>query len=156
MALTGKKRLFADAVIAGKSNRDAAIAAGYSAKTASAAGSRLVKDPKVVEYLKDRRKDGRKGPLAAASPAPKPPPSFDLGAALAHSDPKTFLMAAMNDLELDPRQRIDAAKALMPFVHQKLGEGGKKDQQNEAAKKVASRFSPAAPPRLAAAGGRKV
>lgn len=154
MALTGKKRLFADAVIAGKSNRDAAIAAGYSAKTASAAGSRLVKDPKVVECLKERNKGAKTAPSPAAAPATSKP--FNLGLALQHDDPKAFLKAAMNDLELDPRQRIDAAKALMPFVHQKLGEGGKKDQQNEAAKKVASRFSPAAPPKLVAAGGKKV
>ncbi len=30
MELTGKHRLFADAVLAGMSNKDAAIAAGYS------------------------------------------------------------------------------------------------------------------------------
>ena len=51
MAFNSKKRLFADAVLAGKSNKDAAIAAGYSAATASAAGSRLVKDKDVVAYL---------------------------------------------------------------------------------------------------------
>lgn len=159
MALTGKKRLFADAVIAGKSNRDAAIAAGYSPKTASAAGSRLVKDPEVMAYLTERRKGARKGGKAAAAPAeppPKPVPKFDLAAALQHSDPKAFLLAAMNDLELEPRQRIEAAKTLMPFMHKKLGEGGKKEQQGEAARKVASRFAPAAPPKLVAAGGKKV
>jgi len=156
MALTGKKRLFADAVIAGKSNKDAAIAAGYSAKTASAAGSRLVKDPEVAKYLRERKKTGRKEPVAPAEAPPKPAPKFDLAAALKHSDPKAFLLAAMNDLELEPRQRIEAAKTLMPFMHKKLGEGGKKEQREEDAKKVAGRFSQAAPPRLAAAGGRKV
>jgi phage terminase small subunit len=44
----------------------------------------------------------------------------------------------------------------MPYTHQRLGEGGKKDQKNAEAKKVASRFSPAAPPKLVAAGGKKV
>lgn len=156
MALTGKKRLFADAVIAGKSNRDAAIEAGYSAKTASAAGSRLVKDPEVAKYLKERKKAGRKEPAASAESPPKPAPKFDLSAALQHSDPKAFLLAAMNDLELEPRQRIEAAKTLMPFMHQKLGEGGKKEQQQANAQKVASRFAAAAPPKLVAAGGKKV
>ena len=73
-----------------------------------------------------------------------------------HSDPKQFLLAAMNDGELDPKLRVDAAKALMPFVHQKLGEGGKKEQQAEAAKRVASKFAAAMPPKLVAAGGKKV
>lgn len=160
MALTGRKRLFADAVIAGKSNKDAAIAAGYSAKTASASGSRLVKDPAVVKYLKECRKTGRKEPAASAAPAmlgsTAAPPKFDLSIALTHDDPEKFLMAFMNDLEMDPRERKDAAKALMPYRHQKLGEGGKKDAKQEAAKKVASRFAPSAPPKLVAAGGKKV
>ena len=51
MVLTGKKKVFADAVLAGKPNKQAAIDAGYSAATASAAGSRLVKDKEVASYL---------------------------------------------------------------------------------------------------------
>nr|WP_255368581.1 terminase small subunit [Polaromonas sp. OV174] len=89
--------------------------------------------------------------------APEPDrPTFDLSKALQHQDPKMFLLAAMNDGELAEKLRIDAAKALMPFMHQKLGEGGKKEQRNEAAKKVAGRFSAAEPPKLVAAGGKKV
>lgn len=159
MALTGKKRLFADAVIAGKSNRDAAIAAGYSPKTASAAGSRLVKDLEVVAYLAEHRKGDRKGGKSAppAAPQEKPAPTFDLNAALAHRDPKAFLLAAMNDLDLDPKQRIDAAKALMPFMHQKLGEGGKKEQRQDAAKAASTgKFASADPPKLAAANGKRI
>lgn len=140
MALTGKKRLFADAVIAGKSNKDAAIAAGYSAKTASAAGSRLVKDPKVVDYLGKARGAGVPAPATTAPPAIEGP-KFDLNAALMHTDPKAFLLAAMNDTELEEKLRIDAAKSLLPFMHKKLGEGGKKDGQADAAKAAgAGRF----------------
>jgi phage terminase small subunit len=144
MALTGKKKLFADAVLGGKSNKDAAIAAGYSAATASAAGSRLVKDGAVVEYLAKCRE-------AAANNVPPPSgfPAFDLTKALQHSDPKMFLLAAMNDVELEGKLRIDAAKALMPFVHPKVGEAGKKDQRQDAAKKAgAGKFAAAAPPKL--------
>lgn len=49
-----------------------------------------------------------------------------------------FLMAAMNDVALDPKLRIDAAKALMPFEFAKKGEGGKKDARQEAAEKAAT------------------
>jgi len=45
MALTGKKQKFAEAKAKGLSNKDAAIAAGYSASSAAAQGSRLTKDP---------------------------------------------------------------------------------------------------------------
>jgi phage terminase small subunit len=52
--------------------------------------------------------------------------------------------------------RQDAAKALLPYQHAKLGETGKKVQQANAAKEVASKFTPAAAPKLVAAGGKKV
>lgn len=79
-----------------------------------------------------------------------------VGDTLAHKDPKVFLLALMNDLEADVKLRADAAKALMPFMHNKLGEGGKKEQQADAAKKVASKFATAVPPKLVAAGGKKI
>lgn len=157
MALTGKKRAFADAVLAGRSNKDAAIVAGYSAATASAAGSRLVKDPAVAEYLKAARANVAPGAPAALPPAAPPPrATFDLTRALQHTDPKTFLMAAMNDIELGEKLRIDAAKALMPFVHKKPGEIGKKEEKLDAAQKAAGgRFgAPPAPPRLVSGGGK--
>ncbi|WP_250483292.1 terminase small subunit [Caballeronia sp. GaOx3] len=158
MALTGKKRLFADAVLAGKSNKEAAVAAGYSAKTASAAGARLVRDKDVVSYLAAAR--GKDGATPASGEAPKhegkSQTEYDLAKLTEFRDPKAFLIAAMNDGATEFKLRVDAAKALMPFVHHKLGEGGKKEQRDEAAKKVASKFAPAAPPKLVATGGKKV
>lgn len=74
----------------------------------------------------------------------------------ATGDPMAFLEALMDDVGADPRMRLEAAKALMPFKFQKLGEGGKKEKAHDDAKKVAGRFSPSAPPKLIAAGGRKV
>ncbi len=136
MALTGKKRLFADAVLAGKSNKLAAIAAGYSPATASAAGSRLVKDAAVAEHIRKHRKA-----TEAGETPPNDRPAFDISQALAHKDPRAFLLAAMNDGALEPKLRIDAAKALMPFEFAKMGEGGKKDAKQAAAEKAgAGRF----------------
>lgn len=62
----------------------------------------------------------------------------------------------MADPGADARMRMDAAKALMPFTYAKLGEGGKKEERDRAAKQVASRFASAAAPKLVAAGGKKV
>ena len=155
MALTGKKRLFAEALLAGKSNKEAALAAGYSAASASAAGSRLAKDKDVLAY-QQRKAAVTVKPKEVSPPPVSPPGSFDLSQALAHRDPRAFLLAAMNDVLLEPKLRIDAAKALMPFEFAKKGEGGKKEQQADAAKNVANRFAPAAPPKLAAANGKKV
>ena len=140
MALTGKKRLFAEALVAGKSNKEAALAAGYSAASASAAGSRLAKDKDVLAY-QQRKSAVVAKPKEVAPASGSPPGSFDLSQALAHRDPRAFLLAAMNDKMLEPKLRIDAAKALMPFEFAKKGEGGKKEQQADAAKQAgAGRF----------------
>lgn len=71
-------------------------------------------------------------------------------------DPRpTLELVALGLMEVSAQQ-YKALTALLPYVHQKIGEGGKKDQRNAAAKKVASRFAPSAPPKLVAAGGKKV
>lgn len=151
MALTGKKKAFAESVLAGFSNKEAAIKAGYSPATASAAGSRLVKDPRVVVYLAAAAESKEKG-AESAQDAPK----FGLASTYQYSDPKAFLLAAINDLDIEPKERINAAKALLPLFHGKVADAGKKAGQQDAAKKVASRFATAAPPKLVAAGGKKV
>lgn len=152
MAMTEKKRKFAQAKREGKSNKEAALFAGYEESSASQAGSRLAKDPEVIAEIE------RKELVAAAKEQAKAEGKEvhlpDLGKL--YSDPKDFLMAVMNDLESDMKTRSEAAKALMPFMHQKLGEGGKKEGQKAAAEKVASRFSAGAPPKLVAANGKKV
>ena len=65
-----------------------------------------------------------------------------------YSDPRDYLMAVMNDHLTDEKLRIDAAKALMPFIHGRIAEAGKKEAKTDAAKKAASRFAAAAPPKL--------
>jgi len=139
MALTPKKRAFIAAVREGASNKDAAIAAGCPEKTASAAGSRLAKDPDVIAELHKLNAlhpvkapvKTVKGSGASAAPeqvpADEPDPSFDLSKALRFSDPKDFLLATMNDFEAEAKLRVDAAKALMPFIHPRKGESGKKE-----------------------------
>lgn len=96
-----------------------------------------------------RANSGGARPGAGRKPAPKvmldiPVPVAD---SLAHKDPMVFLMALMNDLEADIKVRADAAKALLPFIHGKKGEGGKKDEQLDAAKKAGKgRFAAAQAP----------
>jgi len=133
MAVYGKKKVFADAVLAGSTNKEAAIKAGYSAATASAAGSRLVKDKEVAAYLEKQR-----AAAETTEPVAQDGPKFDLAAAMTHTDPKIFLTAAMNDIELDPKQRIIAAKALMPFVHGKVADQCKKEDAADKAKVAAA------------------
>lgn len=52
---TTKKQAFAMAIVCGLTKRNAAIAAGYSVKTASAAGTRLAKDEDVLQEIERLR-----------------------------------------------------------------------------------------------------
>ena len=64
--------------------------------------------------------------------------------------PLAFLLALVNEPTADMRLRLNAAVALMPYVHAKAGETGKKDAKQDAAKKAsAGKFAPShAPVRL--------
>lgn len=74
----------------------------------------------------------------------------------AFADPLDFLREVWQGNIDASATQVRAAQAALPFLHQKLGESGKKEKRNEAAKGVASRFAPAAAPKLVAAGGKKV
>lgn len=137
MALTDKKRRFADALMSGATQKDAAIQAGYSAKTAAQAGSRLAKDADVLAHIE------RRGVVAEAKEQAKEEgKSLNIDSlSKLYSDPMDFLRAVMNDGGEDVKLRVDAARVLMPYVHAKPGEKGKKQERQEAAEKVAGRFS---------------
>lgn len=156
MALTSKKRAFIVAVREGASNKDAAIAAGCPEKTASAAGSRLAKDPDVIRELhklnalfpvnadvkavvKTSVKDGKperavRTPASPAQRAERPVQP----AAGSDEDPLSFFKSMMADEQMEPKLRLDAAKALASFTVSKPGEKGKKEQVQEAAEQVAT------------------
>ncbi|GAA3721188.1 hypothetical protein GCM10022421_32130 [Oceanisphaera sediminis] len=144
MALTEQKRRYADARLSGMGKKAAAIAAGCPEKSASQAASRYEKDPDVIAAMSRTVAVQKARPVDVPKVDPEPhiPRPSD--------DPMVFLREMMNDLEAEPRMRLDAAKALLPYVHGKVAEQGKKDQKAEAAKKVGGgRFGTSAPPKLA-------
>ncbi|KAA5961018.1 MULTISPECIES: terminase small subunit [Pantoea] len=155
--LTAQKRKFALALISGMSKKDAAIKAGYSANSARSKGSQLAKDPEVIAFIARKKKEkidvddvpslGKK----VNTPAVNPPPGSAAKTIIAvgeYDDPLEFLKAVMNDQHEDIDTRKDAAKAMLPYIHSKKGEGGKKDAKLAAAKSVASKFSGLTPPKL--------
>lgn len=156
MALTPKQQAFVNAVREGASNKNAAIAAGYAVDSASVAGSRLAKHPDVMAALAAPgvNKNVKARPPRSAPVADVGEPfeeateaGFDLAQAMRHSDPKDFLLAVMNDFGSEAKLRVDAAKALMPFMHQRKGDAGKKQDKQDAAKQAgAGRFGTGAPP----------
>ena len=137
----------------GGAKTDAAIEAGYSKNGAAQVGSRLARDPDVLAEIA-RQEDIER----AKAEAEEKGKAFNLlDMSKMYSDPRPFLLAVMNDPAQDPRLRADAAKVLMPYFHERKADAGKKVQKQEAAKKAATgRFAPAEPPKLVAAGGKRV
>lgn len=129
----------------GLSKKEAAILAGCPEKTAAQAGSRLEKHPNVVGYIARLKAiESETNPVAGSDPPPPPGTEMEF-----FDDPKDMLRAAMNDRRLDIKTRLEAAKSLLPYEHQKLGESGKKEKDGAAAQgAVKGRFKPAAPPQL--------
>ena len=72
-----------------------------------------------------------------SQPTPEAIPAVD--------DPLQWLLSAMKNPALDDKLRIDAAKALLPFMHSQKGEGGKKEEKLDAAKKAGKGRFAAAP-----------
>lgn len=150
--LTGQKKKFADALMKGSNQRQAAIQAGYSEKTAKVKGSQLAKDKDVIGYMERVRAvnpaDSMPEPVGQADlPPVETPPQFD--------DPIAVMKRIMSDnLLVDPKLSLEAAAKLAPYVCKKMGDTGKKEAKDAAAKKVASKFSGMAPPKLIVNNGR--
>ncbi|HCB0645635.1 TPA: terminase small subunit [Klebsiella variicola subsp. variicola] len=160
--LTAQKRKFAVALMSGMSQKDAAIKAGYSEKSARSKGSQLAKDPEVIAFISRKKKEVietddvptyRQNVYTPAvnntekNRTPTPPPDVPTVVGT-FDDPLKFLMAVMNDATEDIDVRKDAAKAMLPYKHPKMGETGKKDAKSDAAKKAANKFAVQQPPKL--------
>lgn len=160
-----KYRAFAAAVVSGKSNREAAILAGYKAETASQAGSRLAKDPEIVRLVGELKQGANQATQVAVTEAVEVTPTLATpttdpnapawkrairrgeiieldGTEYNVTDPKDMLTLSMLGVISPSKAQLDAAKALIPFVHGKIGDQGKKESELERARAVgqSSRF----------------
>ncbi len=143
MALTEKMEKFALAIVDGKTNKEAAISAGYAEKTASAAGARLAKDPEIIVYIEmlKAQKEGRSltfdSPKVKLKDTPEnsgededPIEEFQFEG----DDPLDFLIKVMNFNGNKLPLRMQAAIAALPYKHGKVAEKGKKQTKAETAR----------------------
>ena len=160
MALTAKKKAFAQAKHDGADNKQSAIFAGYSPESASQAGSRLAKDPDVIAYIeklkaskkltsKDEKLTSTK-PKQNANVQVVKVEKMESGPEQVHGqfvgrdeiaygakdDPLEYLKSVWTDESEDPKLRLDAAKAAMPYIHGKVADKGKKETKADEAKKA--------------------
>jgi phage terminase small subunit len=141
--LTEKQRLFVSNKAGGCTNRDAAIAAGYAVGSASQAAEKLMAMPSIRAALKAATKATGGVDIKPANVSKMPKANYPNAMA--------FLIDAMNLASLPIAMRVDAAKALLPYQHAKLGETGKKEAANEKARKIARgrhKFATKQPPQL--------
>jgi len=130
--LTHKQRIYAEGRANGLSKKDAAIAAGCPEKSASQAASRYEKDPDIQAHVL------RLGANPATEPAEKIQARATVQSGGTFKCPLEYMRSVMNEIEEDPKLRLDAAKALASYTVSKPGEKGKKEERQAAADKVAS------------------
>ncbi len=116
-----KRKIFIAQIAGGATGRAAAIAAGYAAHSATAAASRMLARHDVQAAIVESRRA-----------------NAEASGAVAPTDPLDYMLSVMADVAADPRLRIDAAKALMPYFHAHKGAAGKKAAAATAAEKVAT------------------
>jgi len=141
--LTEKQRQFVVNKVAGCTNRDAAVAAGYAVGSASAAADKLMAMPAIRAAIKAASKAT---PGVDMKPASVPTMPRDK-----YADPKQFLLDVMNLDGLPIAVRADAAKQLLPYCHARIGEVGKKATKKENATAMSRgrhKFATKAPPQL--------
>ena len=162
MALTAKSKAFAQAVVDGMSNKDAAISAGYSEKTAMQQGSKLAKLPEVIAYIEKLTSAKKLTSTDEKLTSPKPKQNANVQvvkvekiesgpeqvhgkfvgrdeiAIGSHEDPLEYLKSVWMDKGQDEELRVACAKAALPYVHGKVADKGKKETQAEEAKAAAN------------------
>lgn len=139
MALSPKMKAFAHAKMQGMSNKDAALSAGYSEKSAGMKGSQLMAEPEVKSYLASLNAEGG-GELGHATlPLVQAADAAELKALESIDDPMEGLKLIWKNPKLDIKHRIDALKSALPYVHGKVGEKGVKQGRADAASDVADK-----------------
>lgn len=154
--LSDKKKAFAQGILRGLSNRDAAIHAGYAEKSASQQGSRLAKDPAIEKYisrLRDVKADVKEVPDEIIADFIPVGTTSAFKNIKDRRDPLEFLLDRMDDDYEDSKLRIDAAKAALPYVHSKKGDVGVKQSREDNAQDLSKgagsgRFGMQAPPKV--------
>lgn len=145
MALTPKMRKFAEAIAEGKSNKESAISAGYSPETASQQGSKLSKNPEIIEYV-EKLKTGQKVKVEKPTvieriqQAERTSSEFvgrDEIAIGSKDDPLEYLKSVWTDEREEQELRLAAARAALPYIHGKVSEKGKKETRADEARNIA-------------------
>lgn len=134
MAMTRQKEIYVEARLSGMARVDAAIQAGATERSAHVRASQLENDPDVKAAM-------------AGNPLPTPGEGCDDPTI----DPVEFFRRMMNDVSVDPKVRLEAAKSLAAFTVAKPGTKArttKKEEKSKKAEDMANKFLSADVPPL--------
>ncbi len=154
--LTAQKRKYALALMSGMSQKDAAIKAGYSEKSARSKGSQLAKDPEVIAFIERKKREKvevddepayRRNVYTPAvnTPEEKRPPAAS--SAGEYEDPLDFLKSVMNNVgyEIETRKMLRRPCCLI-CIRRKVRAVRK--MQKLRLPKAANKFAIQQPPKL--------
>lgn len=153
MALTEMQQQFVVNKAAGIKNREAAIAAGFSPKSADVQAGRLMGRADIKKAIAKAKRDMRSGvtdkpdvddadmdDTAKKNRMPK----------ANYRDPLVFLTDVMNHKHLPIAMRADAAFKMLPYMHARIADKGKKESKKDRAKELSGAGAkPGAKPRFA-------
>lgn len=134
--MTKKQQNFIANKIAGMTNRDAAIAAGYAVGSARVAADKLMKVPAVRSAIQAGTGSAGKEPAANWM---KP----------AYGSSLELMRDTYNNPKAPMGVRFDAAKQALPYEHARVGEVGKKQAKQARAEAAAGKRGPGRPPKFA-------
>ncbi|MBP6861356.1 MAG: terminase small subunit [Neisseriaceae bacterium] len=150
MAMTKKKQSFADAILRGANQTQAALEAGCPASSAAQSGSRYAKDPDIIAYI--QKKENVKSDVKGVVKSKKAKKEVDLPPSKLtmadvervmknYVDPLDYLMDVINSdvAEVDDKLKVDCAKAALPYFHGKVATKGKKEAAKEKAEALSAR-----------------
>lgn len=144
MALTEQMKKFAHAKLksdpeTGKqlSNKQAAIEAGYSEKSAGSKGSQLAQNPEVITYLDGLLNSGGAGvALLESMPLGEAAIKAEFKEMESVTNSLEFLRSIYKNPRLERKVRIEAAKAALPYEFGKVGEKGIKQGREDDANDI--------------------
>jgi phage terminase small subunit len=149
--LTEKQQSFVTNKAYGMRNKEAAISAGFSAKSADVQAATLL----ARADIKDAIKAAKKAIRAGGEKVPVDGDEADKKVMKdKYPDSLSFMVDAMNNPKLPPGVRFDAAKQLLPYQHARLGEKGKKESAKDRANEIAgtgkkvNKYAPKSAPKL--------
>jgi phage terminase small subunit len=141
---TQRQQAYIENRASGLKQKQAAIAAGYSAATAEKQAGNMERQATIKSAIAKAKRDKGK-------PATEEEPVFGMPKSH-YTDSKEFLIDIMNHKMLPLAARAEYAKALLPYQHARIAEKSKKDDAKDKAIDLAGggtkhKFSKKTPPR---------